>query len=403
MVRSEQPIDLQVLALESYDTDPTVAPAECASSTVETTSSSRLSRSVEFSPVNCDGVVLIVSKTDKGAASLTDVAVHVSLGDRVDTTIANGTVRLGVHAEGHLNVDGYEASSGTGTTVVGLRYVPTNADALSPACLCEGWGIADLDHGFTGWANESRGGVHDLVVEQADFDATQGTSTVLADDTFRVTHDFYPSPDTPNLYQVDVTIQNAADLSDWASGGFFGPVTPTYRRVMDWDVEPTPFSEYVTIDVPGGDVPAELKFSSNNGFAPADPLASPSDIGAVGLFVDEGPYDHGAVFDLEFAPIDPGESVTFTMFYGVAGNETDALAALDAVGASLYSLAQPDVPDGASTGEPNTFIWAYRPYVSPPVITSTSTSTSTTDAKAWQDTLGPATGDPTAPNPNQSP
>lgn len=400
VVSSEPSVDLQVLALQDYDTDPDAPPSECAPSTVVADSPNRSTGSVQFSPVTCDGVVLIVSKTDKGAATPTDVAVQVSLGDRVDTTISNGTVRLGVHAEGHLNVDGYEDSSGTGTSVVGLRYVPTNADALAPGCLCEGWGIADLDHGFTGSANESDGGVFDLTVEHADFDATRGTSTVLADDIFRVTHDFFPSPDTANLYQIDVTIENAADLTDWASGGFFGPVTPTYRRVMDWDVEPTAFSEYVTIDVPGRQVPDVLAFSSNDGFAPADPLAGPSDIGAVGLFVDEGPYDHGALFDLQLPELDPGQAVTFTMFYGAAANETDALAALTSADATLYSLAQPDLPDGATAGTPNTFVWAYRPYAPPVIATATAPTPAGRDRHAWQATLPPPTGDPAAPSPN---
>ena len=45
------------------------------------------------------------------------------------------------------------------------------------------------------------------------------------------------------------------------------------------------------------------------------------------------------------------------MFYGAAANEVDALAALDAVDADLYSLGQPNTPDGPTLGTPNTFMF----------------------------------------------
>ena len=54
----------------------------------------------------------------------------------------------------------------------------------------------------------------------------------------RVTHEFAPSPGTPNLYEIKVTLENigAATLPD-----------VRYTRLMDWDVEPTAFEEFVTI------------------------------------------------------------------------------------------------------------------------------------------------------------
>ncbi|MCX7594124.1 MAG: hypothetical protein N2235_10250, partial [Fischerella sp.] len=61
--------------------------------------------------------------------------------------ISNGTIQLGVNQEGHLNVPGGTPSSGSGTTSVGLRFLPTNADGTAPGCLCEGWGVADAESG----------------------------------------------------------------------------------------------------------------------------------------------------------------------------------------------------------------------------------------------------------------
>ncbi len=51
--------------------------------------------------------------------------------------ISNGLIQLGVNEQGHLNVPGGTRSSGSGTTYVGLRFLPTNAEAIAPGCLCE--------------------------------------------------------------------------------------------------------------------------------------------------------------------------------------------------------------------------------------------------------------------------
>src|SRR5687767_16027585 len=78
--------------------------------------------------------------------------------DPSDAIISNGTVQLGVFDEGHLNAPGGTPSSGSGTTNVGVRYLPTGAEATAPGCLCEGWGAADAISGVTGHADVSVGG-----------------------------------------------------------------------------------------------------------------------------------------------------------------------------------------------------------------------------------------------------
>jgi hypothetical protein len=262
--------------------------------------------------------------------------------------ISNGTIQLGVNREGHLNVGGGAPSSGTGTTTVGVRFVPTGAEATAPGCLCEGWGVADAISGVSGFANiSSDGGARNLIVDLFTSDAESATSVVFAADrTFKVTHEYTPVAETPFLYRAKVTIENisAADTD------------VRYRRVMDWDVEPTAFSEFVTIQGTVG--AANVLFASNNGFASANPLAGPSDIGFTGDFVDAGPLDHGALFDFGFGMLTAGASKSFDIFYGAAPNEFSALGALAAVSAEVYSLGQPD--GGQASGEPNTFMFAFR-------------------------------------------
>lgn len=188
-----------------------------------------------------------------------------------------------------------------------------------------------------------------------------GTSVVTAGGgAFTVTHDFYPAAATANLYEVRVTIANTTSWRSLLTGGYYGTLSPTYRRVMDWDVEPTAFSEYVTIGTPDGTMPPDIVNSTNDGFASADPRTPASNLGGRGLFTDLGPTDHGALFDIALPEIDPGESVSFTMFYGAAESSATAERALGLVEADIWSLAEPNVADGAQLGAPNTFMFALR-------------------------------------------
>jgi hypothetical protein len=135
---------------------------------------------------------------------------------------------------------------------------------------------------------------------------------------------------------------------------------------MDWDIEPTAFNEYSTIDT---GTATEIVFSSNDGFAGSDPLGLPSDLGSTGNFVDAGPADHGALFDFDFGALASGATKSFTTFYGAAGTETGAAAALAAVGAEAYSLGQPSTEDGPTLGTPNTFVFAFDRVGGEPVFT----------------------------------
>ena len=181
-----------------------------------------------------------------------------------------------------------------------------------------------------------------------------------------------------------------------------------YRRVMDWDVEPTAFSEFSTVQK---GTASEIVFTSNDGFATADALAGPSDIGGLtGNFTDEGPNDHGALFDFNFGSLAAGATKTFTTFYGAAGTESAAAAALSAVGAEAYSFGQPSTPDGATAGTPNTFIFAFAgvggtPVFSPDAVNDTLVTTQgtangvnvlTNDTDPNGDTLTVTTLAPTA-------
>ena len=263
--------------------------------------------------------------------------------------ITNNSVMLGVQDLGQLNVDGGPPASDGFTTTVGVRDVATNHEALGRGPY-EGWGLADAITGVTGYAN----GIHPSFtkgVQHVSFTSTGSTATSVVDvvgtgstpvPTFRIKHEYYPSPSSSALFEGKVTIENISSST----------VQPRYRRTMDWDVPPTPYAEYVTID---GSPFAALLYTSDAGYAISDPLSGPDDYGYTGFFTDGGPQDHGALFDFGFPALAPGATFTFFVYYGVAPTEAAANAAVQAVGAQTWSFGQ----SNPLTGTPDTFIFAY--------------------------------------------
>lgn len=251
--------------------------------------------------------------------------------------ITSGPVSMGIFDQGHVGFAG-----------VGLSFAGVG-DALTPGCMCEGWGVAG--NGIAGWASVDTGGVVNITVDSFTSTASTATSSVHLTSlpSLTITQAYAPSAGAPTtLFEDTVTITNTgvADITD-----------VRYRRGMDWDVPPTQFNEFVTI---GGLPAANLIYSDDNGFTIVNPLVASFPIvpGTVNTnFVDAGPADHGALFDFGFGTIAAGESKTFKIFYGAADSEDAAMAALGAVSAEIFSLGQSN--GGQRTGAPATYIFAF--------------------------------------------
>ena len=298
--------------------------------------------------------------------------------------IGNGNVIMGIDNAGQLNIPYRPVTGKVGGWAlptsdpghpsvgqVGLRNGDGQYASTEPGCLCEGWGISipskigPGDPAATGYANNDAGSAN-LVVDSltgSDGDLS-AASTVTAFGKFQVTHDYHPTPLTPYLYQVTVTIKNIGSVNQ---------PDVHYRRVMDWDIQPTQFHEFVTNQgVAANLAPAgRLVNSGDNGFLTSDPLvaAAPDDFehtfgsGTYNKnFKYSGPEDHGGVFDLQVGPIKAGEAVAFNEYYGSAPDEAKTDAALAAVGATLSSKAFSLL----DSGKPNTdgkngpvFAWGF--------------------------------------------
>ena len=91
----------------------------------------------------------------------------------------------------------------------GSDFIPTEHDGTSPGCLCEGWGAADADSDVSGLRERVHGGgANNMTVESFATTASSAVSVVNIENKLRVTHDYHPSPATPNLYEATVTIEN---------------------------------------------------------------------------------------------------------------------------------------------------------------------------------------------------
>jgi hypothetical protein len=263
--------------------------------------------------------------------------------------INNKTVALGINDEAQLIC---EADPRQGT--VGDMLLSTRNDGLRAGCLCEGWGAANTtpaSNFFTARANTAAGVVN-VTRESFTSDGRQARSVTRIDPhKLRVTHVFRPSKETRFLYEIKVTLRNIGkqDIRDLR-----------YTRTMDWDIEPTAFSEFVTL-IANPARPRPVVYTDNNGFYDSDPLGArvPLDPAALNQdFIDLGPQDHGANFDLRFDrhKLKPGGSKSFEIYYGAAPTERQAQRAVSAVEAEACSFGQPN--GGQRTGQPNTFIFS---------------------------------------------
>eukprot|EP01083_Nonionella_stella_P077633 212085_1 len=272
--------------------------------------------------------------------------------------IGNNQVIIGVNDDGDLNVKPYRGgflsfpvSDPLHLNRVGLRNGDGQFGATEHGCQCEGWGVAVPDLDLTTFQNQWGG---DGYTYSESFVGVDGGSSAVSQvrdsgSNYRVVHDYHTITETAYAIECTVTITNIK------VGSSFPYIL--YRRVMDWDISPHPFEEYVTIQ---GWPATNLYRTTDNGFETADPLveAPPKWAPENANFVDIGPHDHGVSFTFKFVgPFADGDSITFNIYYGVAPGESSALSALSAVRAEVYSLGQNrDDPVG---GNPYTFFWGF--------------------------------------------
>lgn len=195
----------------------------------------------------------------------------------------------------------------------------------------------------------------------ADDEFLDADSSVLcgASELLYIRHQFRPASGRPGCsgaYEIKVTIENRA----------CDPVADViYRRVLDWDIDPTFFSELLTIA--GTGVDPFFEFVSNDGFCNPRPSTGCFDVGGFpgGDVVDFGPFDQGATFQINVGQLEFGERAIFRMFYGFFDTEEQALQCVDGGNMNLYSLGQDE-------NQENTFLFGFRRSLSKSIVNSDS-------------------------------
>jgi len=290
--------------------------------------------------------------------------------------IDNGLIMLGIHNEGHLNVPG-PPDAHNGISLVGLRYFRDGGwyESTSFGSPAEGFGVSAkrVSDGTELWGGANQDlGIENMIADPIDVDTFSSSAVataIVGKNEMRITHEFKPSEDTKNLYQVTVTYENLLDTETLTD--------LRYRRAMDWDIPPSPYSECVSIFF--NSPPSALEYATDDGFESMNPLldVSTSGIsfscpdGGVGCPVyDSGPEDHGALFQFLFKDDDgnplelgPGEKLSFNIFYGAADTKKDADDALSAVGAEIATFGYPPTEygcDASNPGLPNVFMFGFK-------------------------------------------
>lgn len=234
--------------------------------------------------------------------------------------IATGDVQMGIRPDGAL------IASDIGLTRNGT------GDALSPGCACEGWGA-----GATGLSGATGGNGGGNMTQEAFWaTADRASSATRIGSCLRVIHNYRPWAVAADVFANDVLFENLCDQ----------PLEEVqYARALDWDVPPSEFHEYVTIQ--GADDPMVV-FASDDGFATPFIEARPQ-IRFTGNAVDDGPEDHGAFIVLRVGSLAPGQTRSLRLFWGAHASEAAALAAIATTPARIYTLGQSEPGGGPAT------------------------------------------------------
>ena len=252
-----------------------------------------------------------------GALTLALFASSAFAGAVLDT----GKVTMGVGDDGGLGTVGG----------VGLALTGGPGDAITPGCLCEGWG-GSADGALAGYTygGGSVGIASAVFTPGATADAA--TSVVTFTNGLVVTH-VYSAVAGGTLFQIDVSMENTTGVA---------MTDVRYARTLDWDVPPGHFTDDFTT-IYGGSAagPAgDVLHTSFNPFDVPDPTVLR---GAFGCAADTSDTDCtgdlGAYFILSFGEIAAGASHDFVTYIGADFTAGGLLAAFAAVGIEAYSYS----------------------------------------------------------------
>lgn len=279
-------------------------------------------------------------KVTKALAALMLVGA-VSAVQAAPAVLDTGLVRMGLFDHGGLGALGTGLNSYSG-------------DAITPGCLCEGWGAAAGGIGNYNYGGTPTGITSALLTTTtASGVGLYAQSVVTMANGLQVTHT-YTYAAGGALFKVAISMTNTTA----------GVLTNTrYARTLDWDVGPGHFSDDFTTIYggtpagPGGNV----LHTSTNPFAVPNPMVTRA--ANANLNVVNAPGDLGGYFILAFGDLAAGDTESFETYIGAGRTTAELLAAFGSVGIEAYSYTFDN--DG-----PATYGWGFAGIGLPPVFST---------------------------------
>lgn len=245
--------------------------------------------------------------------------------------VALSTASLGAHAAAAVLDTGLiqmGIGDDAGLGVAGVGLVGPTGDAITPGCLCEGWGAAASgSSGYTYGGSQSGILTALTTTTVASGAGLSAVSVVTMSNGLQVTHT-YSYAAGGELFKVHVSIQNI-------SGATVTDVR--YARTLDWDVPPGHFDDdFTTVRFSGGPLPSGKLFStSTNPFDVPDPMVTRSQDQDINI--TDTPGDKGSFFIFRFGDLGAGESTDFDTYIGASTSTRGLIADFALVGVEAYS------------------------------------------------------------------
>ncbi|MCA1819089.1 MAG: hypothetical protein LC620_03395, partial [Halobacteriales archaeon] len=299
-------------------------------------------------------------------AALAVVALAALASAQGQAVISSGPtgVSLGIASTGQLTAPGTSPSNNCVNslvypglaTMVSLRYNPSNDDGMDCDFEGEGWGLSysggPVGMGYKSWSAYEPSSSGNCAYGTLGYPpagstplsstfyatATEASSEVtigslIANQTYRPYGAAYPS-----VYRDDITITNSGNV---AVNGV------VYRRVMSWGspqrADDATFQSIDTLPISGGYVPPQVVATAIVGSSACPNPTAAYGSGVVangpppaGTVVTNAYGDVAMVWDFNFGTLAPGQSETFTLYYGGAGTHAAALAILNGIQAQIY-------------------------------------------------------------------
>lgn len=207
-------------------------------------------------------------------------------------TISNvfGTYQLGLNVHGNV----YNPNDG-----VGMRRMTDGYDPISPGTPTESWG-AGIVGGETGYADPFFQGTSNLTNLYSNIGPLSAQIGSQVGSSLKVEQDITFADF--NVARFRTTITNISGST----------ATIRYKRLVDWDILPSIFSEYSRPDAPAGNV-IQTSYHPFGG----------EDRNALVDFVSQGPGlfgagDLGGGLLVEFANVPAGGVINFDIFHAIS-------------------------------------------------------------------------------------